>query len=997
MSSKAMQLAKDLDHARCKGQWQNIPELARRYKKYSNDASALEQAVLAETSLESMINSHVNASDSTIYSQDAPHTATLRPRLQPKQVKALLEQLHAVDGSLLDVKVITTRCYFESGDYELTLRNLDPLPLDDKASGYSWILQLQAMVIKAVSLESTNDIPKAIIAYQDLTAYLEKASVTTDRVLVDWAEEGLYRGSLLFLNQRQAANLSTILILQTLRLYQNFTSSQPTHWRIHKREIISKYSLDFLSYCYQHEDYAPPPLGDTSVQMSPAEYEAYKQDMFVSEMTQLYSVYEKLVYGLVSFPSAGQTNVVLLDLVDRMAEDLEMIGNPPTELRSFLETLNRATQRTFNSSKITRHLFNTLYLLGEFKEADHALSSYLYLVGLQSQATKDAQHLGQAVILDPTGKLTPLPMPDKALLKQLADDAIPDTPVQATHHRPSFPGENISAAPSAPDTRHRRRPSTIAARRTDDKESVEDILHVLLRGIRMYDKYLDKSVHAVELADLAKIVLQAAGVQASGRPLAARVYRNLGAAYGVLARHTVDPDQRPIYHEMAIQYLQESLTLNDRSWETYYQLGKQYADMRNINDALKAVVRSLELNAKYIPAWHLLVLLYSCPGQDNVTKALQTCELGLQEARRHDDTEDYVHLLMLKLTHIRLVALVHGNDKALTCQEELFTLYGRLALMDPDIDSPHGGSIAQTSADNAAAASNGLHASQATFQRDLVVSGSLGNLAESSSNGTSSSLLADGSTSSLHRLQQRRPKHHLAMILSSHHYQSAKANSKKGTYKLKGLLRKRKSHSKLSIGESGNGSKASFHSGSLSVASNKSIYDTEALAGHTTFTFIQRKRMRHVLCLLWIQAADLFLDQDRLDEALKAIEEAEKVNWTTESRVWCALGKVHLRLSQYEDATDAFRKGMVADALDLDCRLWLAKSYMERNQLAMAEGILDTITQGTGWDCTEAWFRLGDIYGQTQRLQQSKNYLFYALELDETQPIQPFTLLPTCT
>jgi hypothetical protein len=39
-------------------------------------------------------------------------------------------------------------------------------------------------------------------------------------------------------------------------------------------------------------------------------------------------------------------------------------------------------------------------------------------------------------------------------------------------------------------------------------------------------------------------------------------------------------------------------------------------------------------------------------------------------------------------------------------------------------------------------------------------------------------------------------------------------------------------------------------------------------------------------------------------------------------------------------------------------------------------------------------FYLGLIYKQTDRLSRTKDCLFYALELESTTPIQPFTILP---
>ena len=38
-SAKAIQIAKEIDSARCKGNWNALPELARRYKKHNPDGT----------------------------------------------------------------------------------------------------------------------------------------------------------------------------------------------------------------------------------------------------------------------------------------------------------------------------------------------------------------------------------------------------------------------------------------------------------------------------------------------------------------------------------------------------------------------------------------------------------------------------------------------------------------------------------------------------------------------------------------------------------------------------------------------------------------------------------------------------------------------------------------------------------------------------------------------------------------------------------------------
>lgn len=206
-----------------------------------------------------------------------------------------------------------------------------------------------------------------------------------------------------------------------------------------------------------------------------------------------------------------------------------------------------------------------------------------------------------------------------------------------------------------------------------------------------------------------------------------------------------DQDIRPNYHGLAKQYLQQSVDMDSEAWESHYQLAKQCADMRDINDALPSVVKALELNSAYLPSWHLLVLLYSCPKQEGLSKALKMCELGLNEAKTlqlewADDNEGYEHQLLLNLTHMLLVESIHGTDAALGCQEGLFSMYGRLVLMDPEItssgDSDSRGNHATTTANDSYAS-----------RRDLVVSGSLGNICDTYTNVNSSSDQAPGMSS----------------------------------------------------------------------------------------------------------------------------------------------------------------------------------------------------------------------------------------------------------
>lgn len=115
-SAKAIQISKDIDVARCNGNWAVIPELARRYKKYYSEGTGessirlyaaervsltlicrpvLEQTVLAEINLVQTIN-NTRSNSTTNYRMDDPYHISMEDRLDPNLVKPIQSQLLAV-------------------------------------------------------------------------------------------------------------------------------------------------------------------------------------------------------------------------------------------------------------------------------------------------------------------------------------------------------------------------------------------------------------------------------------------------------------------------------------------------------------------------------------------------------------------------------------------------------------------------------------------------------------------------------------------------------------------------------------------------------------------------------------------------------------------------------------------------------------------------------------------------------------------------------------
>lgn len=304
-----------------------------------------------------------------------------------------------------------------------------------------------------------------------------------------------------------------------MRQYQKMTTVQPTSWRIQKRMIITRHSLQFVSTVYRKGEYTLP--ADTTIPNASTEnledttdtQQKFERQIFIVEQSQLHTIYEKMLYLEVPLPRAGEVNTRVLDFVDQFASDFELIGTTAHDLRGFVEALDRASQRTFNSPLITRHLFHALVRLGECEEAEHALQSYLYLVGLVSHGWKETHKDGQALATDKSGFNMPVPIP-RTEIEHLEDDEDEDE------------GETNNEI------------GDIADIKNSEKEKIADTLDVLVTSIKMYCNDFCRGVDAVEMAEIAKELYQKQPKRERTTTLlgsGVQVFRAAGVAYGLLA------------------------------------------------------------------------------------------------------------------------------------------------------------------------------------------------------------------------------------------------------------------------------------------------------------------------------------------------------------------------------------------------------------------------------------------------------------------------------
>ncbi|KAI9273524.1 hypothetical protein EDC94DRAFT_511181 [Helicostylum pulchrum] len=724
-----------------------------------------------------------------------------------------------------------------------------------------------------------------------------------------------------------------------IRAYQKTCSSQSNVWRIYKRLVVTRYSSKYLAEIYQAGDYLPP--------FSMAK-EAYNHQLFSIEIMQLHTIYEKLIYAITKFPKSGQLHTLIIDFIERFANDFDLVGGTEAEKRGFVEVLNRASLRTFNSACVTRHLFHALVKLGDFEEAELALRTYLYLEGLESESLMDLSRTTAALASNSS-----IPVP-------------PDYQIESLE----IGHQNQLQDPQP------------------WQETAENKIGVLTGAVKMYCQELAKGTEAVRMAELAIAVYN----EETCHEFGPQVYRILGISFGFLASQTFDKERRPEYHEKALSALHKSLELDPQYWQTYYQLALQLAETRDILKAVTMISQSLQLNPTHLPSWHLLTLLCTCPVKEGMEQAVKTCELGLSESPTVikdswiDFSEEVSQYVLLQMTHTLLVARVYGREQASVAQENLFQTFGKILVPELIADST----------------SNLLHESisQGSARYGMVLSGSLGNIVEPSSGGSNSVINRGRSSSNASTFTTRSVssftgrKLHLAEMFDTASVKSGqgKSGSKPSLLDPKSLLRKDMSYGKVydirvfcSLG--------SFQSAASSTH-HTLLENSSGFSRPTTLAKLQHQRSCKMLCDLWLLSAESFLQHGKIDEALKAVGEAENVDWTTHAGVWCLLGRIRLVQKQYQKAIVAFEKGLVTKPSDVECRVWLAKTHLDLGDVEIAEGILENVTQENGWDNSLAWFYLGEIYRMTDRTERTKHCFFYALELESTTPIQSFTILP---
>ncbi|PWW76533.1 hypothetical protein C7212DRAFT_351890 [Tuber magnatum] len=101
------------------------------------------------------------------------------------------------------------------------------------------------------------------------------------------------------------------------------------------------------------------------------------REQLKNELETIGGVYEEHLLRGLAFPGAAEYHEVIGEWVDRVMENWRVSGGSGEDASAVVETLYKASTKSFHSPRILRHLFTALTATGNFPDTLLALSTYL--------------------------------------------------------------------------------------------------------------------------------------------------------------------------------------------------------------------------------------------------------------------------------------------------------------------------------------------------------------------------------------------------------------------------------------------------------------------------------------------------------------------------------------------------------------------------------------------------------------------------------------------
>ncbi|KJZ72947.1 hypothetical protein HIM_07710 [Hirsutella minnesotensis 3608] len=698
MTTKADHYLEQLEHARCEGSWEAVPELVRKVRKHAPVKSCL--ALVAETECAISNATLTGASPSGADAANDLDVARRLPRLQNALEQ---EKPGAEDG--FQAQVCVGWLYWVVGDYALAFQSLPRLDEPDTqadltslVSEWSSVCALKSAYLRANCLMRDGSRVEALAALKSAALVLRRVEAGkgvrkqlrywSELFLTEWcviASEAIKQG------QASREDPSVLAPFRAWATYWDVMQAPVTggfgfKGSVPRRQVWSDYYMA-LSQVLQSDLSYEPGL----VKSIPSDLSARSQ--LRTEVKFAETAYRSLLLAETTFPRADErreeVEVFVKVVVENWAilcgrgwreEDLGQGGRSAIS-RGVLETLYSAATRTFHSTAILRSLFYVHISLAEFDLAFKAFDSYLEIVKREKAR------------VEKTGEVEP---------SLDSDDVVLETMSQAI----------------------------MALCRYGPREAGEKARRL---GAELED-WLSRLPPAQSAENGTNAIAEHATKRASHPTLAPKVvalaWQAIGLSQAHWSRLTSEASSRIEIQSKAIRCLRKSVATEfgrSKDIRALFSLALLLAERRELTAAIE-LTRSALMSKKdqdqsktlicgpywqeraLIPLWHLLALLLSA--RQDYAMAFRACEGALDQFKDPstlfgrpsssfrvdnydgaaasrlsdcprglvDDMDDSEKegILEIKITQLALIELTEGSDMAVNTSYELLTMFTRL-------------------------------------------------------------------------------------------------------------------------------------------------------------------------------------------------------------------------------------------------------------------------------------------------------------------------------
>ncbi|KAJ1734724.1 hypothetical protein LPJ61_000926 [Coemansia biformis] len=1068
---------REIDAARCVGRWSAVGPLAARLTRHESPGQVFSLIVASEAELEEHLAAVEWDPQEHWKDEGARHDAQDGARLTVRypmvisgsgRLGAIEKQLRQAGRQTMteeeeyQYKVVLAKVRFHAADFAQCKGAIESLPVtiggeSSLSPAYAKQLYMAQMVMRGIALEMDGDLAAAHAVYE--TAVREfrsklspQAAVVVPRgseagsgpgnheELVNWPEEALYRRAMLSLALGDKATG-----LRQLESYIcHMDGAIPATFRAFRRLRANRLYMEIV-----RQGLAADPAAGVPRELRSSVMASHRRHM-------------ALLKALYAFPKANEAHAEVLDAVDCAAQDWELVGafSRPDSLR-LLEIMYEAAHLTHNSPRVLRHLVHALIRFGDYHEASLALGTYRMLVERQLEGAKKA----------------------------------------------------VSAAA-------REGTGARGALDTNNVESINSILRTAVVGARLFFVHLASAPECLSLVHFANGLIEDVDARDPKHevmpevPHAVKAQLALwkGAAHGLLAQRSRDPDNRADHHTAALQLLQQAAAQCPDLYDAHYYLALEQAlGARDIAAATEAAKQAVALDPRRLEAWHLLALLSTA--RKDFAKAQQICDVAMRQSEWWDvyceieqgaqeadvaeqptgglglglglgvpgagdaaattttpataggrgtataatpgSTESGMDFFDIAMTRLAIEGRLNGYNACLEAQPRLFALYGRVygpAIGSADdIDTASsameggGGCIDALAIGSLRAGRAGpvarrrLSSSQISGKRSLARSlarSVLPRHARYSSHGGDQLFAPSATDDALP--QEARPASPGPRLerdstggggpLDASDDGHKQAESPKRQRSMPHLRQPSASSSAATpetpaeayfdglvqiAGRAGSGSGAGAGAGGRAAAvagmhGSKGVYYTAVL----TRLGRQRAEAKRALCALWLSTAAAFAALQRPGEAAGATSEALAA-CPESPEALTMRGRLAVAQSKHMSALNEFHAAVSLEANNIRASVGLAHVEYLLGRRDVALGLLKNITRAHGWSDPEAWYWLGrlerelalqqagpdgaaDARGEAARAQtlaRALEYMEYALDLECSQPVRPFSIL----